>query len=256
MRGVAGGALLGVPLLYTQEVWSHGASLNPTVIMFFLGLTFCLNIVLSHYVGFARGKTQHPVEEAIIGTGLSVLLALLLLLLLDRIPTGLDLRGQLGIIGLTAVPIGLGFAVGSALAPQEGGEGAQQMTGALGDLAAAAAGATFLALNIAPTEEPILLASELGWGRLSALVVASVVLPYLIVFYAEFGGVERRHASDGASQGPLTETFLAYIVAFALSALLLAIFGRLENVDAVALSEIVVLAFPASLGAALGRMLI
>ena len=33
MRGVAGGVLLGVPLLYTQETWLHGRSVSPVVIL-------------------------------------------------------------------------------------------------------------------------------------------------------------------------------------------------------------------------------
>jgi hypothetical protein len=88
------------------------------------------------------------------------------------------------------------------------------------------------------------------------LVVASLVLPYLMVFYAEFGGREHRVASDGATQGPLTETLLAYAVAFVVSAAMLAMFGRLDEVNGAATARVVTLAFPASIGAALGRMLI
>jgi uncharacterized membrane protein len=77
-----------------------------------------------------------------------------------------------------------------------------------------------------------------------------------MVFYAEFGGREHRVASDGATQGPLTETLLAYAVAFAVSAAMLAVFGRVDSLDGAALSRVVALAFPASIGAALGRLLI
>jgi uncharacterized membrane protein len=91
---------------------------------------------------------------------------------------------------------------------------------------------------------------------LGLLVVASLVLPYLMVFYAEFGGREKRVASDGATQGPLNETLLAYVVAFIVSAALLALFGRVDAVDGAAMAQVVTLAFPASIGAALGRLLI
>ena len=84
-----------------------------------------------------------------------------------------------------------------------------------GDLLVAAGGALVFALNIAPTAEPVLLAAELNGIHLGLLVVASLVLPYLMVFYAEFGGRDQRIASDGATQGPVTETLLAYGVAFA-----------------------------------------
>jgi uncharacterized membrane protein len=77
-----------------------------------------------------------------------------------------------------------------------------------------------------------------------------------MVFYAEFGGREHRVASDGATQGPITETLLAYFVAFVVSAAMLAMFGRIDELNGAATAQVITLAFPASIGAALGRMLI
>jgi putative integral membrane protein (TIGR02587 family) len=256
MRGVAGGALLGVPLLYTQETWLHGRSVSPLVILAGLLATFAANVALSYFVGFRPGRTHRPVEDAVVGMGLSVLLSALLLLLLDRVGQETAPENVLGVAVLTAIPVSLGFSVGVALAPRGGGEKAEQIPGGAGDLLVAAAGALVFALNIAPTEEPVLLAAELDGVRLGLLVVASLVLPYLMVFYAEFGGRERRVASDGATQGPLTETLLAYAVAFVVSAAMLAVFGRIDEVSGAAMAQVVTLAFPASIGAALGRMLI
>src|SRR5688500_14051093 len=85
MRGVAGGAMLGVPLLYTQEVWDHGQTLDPIVILGLSAAGFGLSVALSYYVGFRSGRTQRPFEDAIVGQGLSVLIAFVLLLVLARI---------------------------------------------------------------------------------------------------------------------------------------------------------------------------
>jgi len=256
MRGVAGGALLGVPLLFTQEVWDLGETLDPLVILALITVAFGADVVLSYFVGFRAGRTHRPIEDAVVGFGLSVILAAVLLLVLGRIQIGMPTGNLTGLVALTSIPIGIGFAIGNALAPRKGGEGAREMTGASGDLLAAAAGAIVLALNIAPTEEPIRLAQELGWIRLTLLVGVSLLLPYLIVFEAEFGGRETRRAHNGATQHPSTETALAYLIAFLLSGVLLWAFGRLDAMDGPALSAVVVLSFPASLGAALGRMLV
>ena len=256
MRGVAGGTLLGVPLLYTQETWLHGRSISPMVILAGLVATFAMNVALSYFVGFRPGRTHRPIEDAVVGMGLSLLLAALLLLLLDRVGQETSLENVLGVAALTAIPVSIGFSVGVALAPRGGAEKSEQIPGGGGDLLVAAAGALVFALNIAPTEEPVLLAAQLDGVRLALLVVASLVLPYLMVFYAEFGGREQRVASDGATQGPLTETLLAYAVAFVVSAAMLAMFGRVDAVDGAATARVVTLAFPASIGAALGRLLI
>ena len=256
MRGVAGGTLLGVPLLYTQETWLHGRSITPMIILAGLVGTFAVNVALSYFVGFRPGRTHRPMEDAVVGMGLSLLLAALLLLLLDRVGQETSPENVLGVAALTAIPVSIGFSVGVALAPRSGGEKSEQIRGGGGDLLVAAAGALVFALNIAPTEEPILLAAELDGIRLGLLVVASLVLPYLMVFYAEFGGREHRVASDGATQGPITETLLAYAVAFVISGAMLAMFGRVDELNGAATARVVTLAFPASIGAALGRVLI
>jgi len=256
MRGVSGGVILGLPLVYTQEVWLHGASLRPYVILAVLATSFGLNLTLSRYVGFESGRTHRPLEDAVVGFGSAFLLAAALLLLLGRIHSTLSMANIVGMIALASVPTSLGFALGNALAPLGGGEGADEMKGHGGELLAAGAGAVVLCLNIAPTEEPILLAYELDVIRLVSIVVVSLVLSFLIVFYAEFGGVQSRAASPGAIQSPVVETFLAYIVAFVVAGLLLGAFGQIDGFNGSSLSEVVVLGFPASMGAALGRLLV
>jgi putative integral membrane protein (TIGR02587 family) len=256
MRGVAGGVILGVPLIYTQEVWLHGRSVAPMLIVAGLVSVFAMNIALSYYVGFRPGRTHRPIEDAVVGMGLSVLLSALLLVLLDRVGSQTSPQNALGVTALGAIPVSIGFAVGSALAPVRGGEKASAIPSGAGDLLVAGAGALVFALNIAPTEEPVVLAAELGGVRLGLLVVASLVLPYLIVFYAEFGGRDRRIASDGATQGPLIETILAYAVAVGVSVAMLVLFGRVDALRGATFAQVVTLAFPASIGAALGRLLV
>lgn len=256
MRGVAGAMLLGAPLVYTQEVWRHGATMGPWVIALLFAVAFAISVALSGYVGVERGRTYRPVEDAVLGAGLSLLLAAGVLLLLRRIDLTMSLPSLAGVIALTSLPMMIGFSIGNALAPRSGGEGAQRMTGTPGEILAAAAGTIVLTLNIAPTEEPVQIAGELTVWHLAAVVLVSLALSYLIVFYAEFDGKEQRRASDGAAQHPVTETALAYLVAVALCGLMLAAFGRFNGLGGVELAAVIVLALPGSLGGALGRMLV
>jgi putative integral membrane protein (TIGR02587 family) len=207
-------------------------------------------------VGFERGRTYRPLEDAVVGFGCSFILAAALLFLLDRIQLSMSPGNIIGIVALSSIPTSLGFALGNALAPIGGGEGADQMKGSPGELLAAGAGAVVLSLNIAPTEEPVMLAYQLDYIRLIGLVVVSLLLSWLIVFHAEFGGRESRRQAPGAIQSPTVETLLAYLVAFFVAGLLLASFGEIEGFDSASLAEVVVLSFPASMGAALGRLLV
>lgn len=256
MRGVSGGVILGLPLVYTQEVWLHGATLPTFGILALLVVSFVMNLALSRFVGFERGRTHRPLEDAIVGFGCSFMLAAGLLFLLDRVDPTMPLYNIIGIVALTSVPTSLGFALGNALAPLGGGEGSEEMKGHGGELLAAGAGAVVLSLNIAPTEEPILLAYQLDPIRLVAIVAVSVGLSFLIVFYAEFGGRQSRAQSEGVIQSPIVETALAYLVALVVAGLLLTAFGEVDGFSGASLAEVVVLGFPASMGAALGRLLV
>jgi putative integral membrane protein (TIGR02587 family) len=241
---------------WRQKVWLHGATLSPLVILGLLVVSFGLNLALSRFVGFERGRTHRPLEDAVVGFGCSFILATALLFLLERIHLDLPFSNAVGIVALSSIPASLGFALGNALAPVGGGEGADQLKGSSGELLAAGAGALVLSLNIAPTEEPILLAYQLDTARLIAIVFVSLALSWLVVFYAEFGGRAGRAASPGAIQSPTVETLLAYLVAFIVAGMLLAAFGELNGIDGTSLAEVVVLSFPASMGAALGRLLV
>lgn len=255
MRGVAGGVVVGVPLIYTQEVWFHGGNLPLSGIFGLLAGAFVLNLALSTAIGFNSGRTHRPVEDAVVGFGLSFVLAAFLLTLLKRVDMQMSLGSRLAIIAVSAVPISLGFALGNSLAPKEGGK-SEELSGGFGDLLAAAGGAMVLVLNISPTEEPLLLASELGKVRLIGLVLVSLILSYLMVFYAEFNGRHVRMRAGNPINTPLLETMVAYLVALGISAGLLWAFGEFPALDPSTLAKSVVLAFPASLGAALGRLLV
>jgi uncharacterized membrane protein len=115
------GRILGVPLLYTQETWLEGSSVSPGVILTGLVVVLGLNVALSYFVGFRPGRTQRPTEDAVVGMGLSILLATVLLVLLDRIGPGTSPENALGMIALLTIPVSIGFSVGAALAPQGGG---------------------------------------------------------------------------------------------------------------------------------------
>lgn len=256
MRGVAGAVILGVPIIYTQEVWFHGGNLSPLVILGLLVGSFGLNFALSHVVGFTAGRTYRPLEDAIIGFGLSFLLAALLLAILDRISLTASWGPNLGIIAVAAVPLSLGFALGNAMAPEEENSDSKKLSSVWGDILAAAVGALILALNIAPTQEPLLLAAEIGWRRLVVLVILSVVLSYLIVFCAEFKGRTDRNEDTHPIHSPVVETVLCYLVALTVAAVLLMVFGAIQGLDGPSLARVVVLGFPASMGSALGRLLI
>ena len=61
-------------------------------------------------------------------------------------------------------------------------------SGVFGRLFIGAGGALLFALNIAPTEEPVLLGVEAEWWLVLLVVPASLAMTFAIVFLADFRG--------------------------------------------------------------------
>ncbi len=267
LRGAAGGFLFGVPLLYTMELWFTGLSLQPLHALLLVAAAVVLAFVFVLVIGF-RGEERPGrmalLAEAVDAVGIAILVTAVTLLVLGRIGPGDNLDVIAGRVAIELLPVTLGVSVANHLLPRgrsrEGGDDDRdagvRVNPTVRDLFAAAAGALLLSLNIAPTDEVRDIASELQEPRLVILVLFSLLVSYMVVFEAEVGDQERRRTSEGLLQSPVTETLAAYIVALVVAgggAWLVGAFPD-DPAPGTVLGMVVVLGFPAALGAAAGRL--
>ena len=118
-----------------------------------------------------------------------------------------------------------------------------------------AAGALFLAFNVAPTEEMVLIAYMMGTWQTFALAVASLLLLHTFVYTVGFGGQE--NYGGGFFSVLLRFTIAGYAIALLVSLYVLWTFGRTDSVGLFVIAQMtIVLGFPAALGAALARLII
>jgi putative integral membrane protein (TIGR02587 family) len=120
-----------------------------------------------------------------------------------------------------------------------------------------AVGALFLAFNVAPTEEMPLIAHKMTPWHALALVFVSIGLLHAFVYAVGFAG--QQTAPEGARFGSmlLHYSIAGYGIALLVSLYVLWTFGRTDGVTAAEVAQmIVVLGFPASLGAALARLIV
>jgi putative integral membrane protein (TIGR02587 family) len=114
-----------------------------------------------------------------------------------------------------------------------------------------AVGAIFLALNVAPTDEVEIIASSIMPSQAILLALVSFAALYLIVTVAD------PEVARAPWPVQLRRSFAGYGICLALAGATLWVFGRL---DGVALNEavefVIVLAFPASLGAGAARLIL
>ena len=123
-----------------------------------------------------------------------------------------------------------------------------------GELFLMVAGALFLALNMAPTEEMILIAYRMSPFHVAALVVVSIGLMHAIVYKVGFAGQEEH---DRPLSAFVHFTLAGYGLVLLTSLYVVWVFGRTEGHGlAEIVDAMVVLSFPGALGAAAARLLV
>lgn len=258
-RGIAGGLLFSLPLLYTMEVWDAAFFIPPhRLLMYLVGTTVLL-------LGYNRYSGLHPqssrlevVVDSVEELGIGLVLSAILLLALGRIGPELRADEVLGRIVVEAFTIAIGVSVGTA---QLGGDPALRGTdkrrvGFGGQITLAVCGAVLFAANVAPTEEIVVLGLELPPLQLAALALLSLLLAAVVLYLSDFLGAKRWVTPVGRL-GMVRGAVVTYAVALVSSAMILWLFGRFDNMPSGALiGQTVALGLPSVLGASAGRLLL
>lgn len=287
-RGITGGLLFSLPVLYTMEVWWAGFLASPERLLISLFVTFALLVGYNRFAGVHHDASYGEIlAEATEEMGLGLLLSALVLWLLSRITLQMSHSEIAGKIVVESMAVAIGISVGTE---QLGGSGGQDKNGnpshsgdkegegkqaqgssqgpdqkepdqrgsLLGHLVMSLCGAVLIAANVAPTQEITMIGAETAPIKLLGVAVLSLALGAIILYYSEFQGAHRFVQSFGRSLEEMAlGVAVVYGVALVASAFLLWFFGQLQGLGAYAiLSEVVVLAFPASLGASAGHLLI
>ncbi len=265
-RGLAGGLIFSLPLLYTMEVWWAGFNASPERMLGFVAFISVLLLGYNRYAGMRHDASWLEVAiDSIEELGLGVVTAAVALYLTGRIGPERTLAESLGMVIVEAGVVAIGFSVGTAqlgaTAEGESGMGAQGRRGKdddvdlRGQLVITVCGAMLFAANVAPTEEVLVIAVETPPGRLLALFVLSLALTALILYFSEFTRAHH-YAAAATRWQALSGTVVTYAIALAASALILWFFGRFDGLALdVVVAEVVVLGLPATLGASAGRLL-
>jgi len=269
VRATGGGLLVGLPLLFTLEMWAHSFLLPSWKIVVLIGVAFVVVVGYTAVSGFRRERSWiELLIDSVETMGIAAVVATVALLLLGRVGLETGLRDAVGKIALEMIPVAFGVSLAGTqfASPDDDPEDAADQGSTVADgngagpfarLFIAAGAALLFALNIAPTEEPMLLGVEAAWWLLLLVIPATLAVTFAVVFYADFRGGRSLESGDGPLDRPLTETLAAYAVSLLVSLLLLWSFGRTDGASWSAIvGQTIMLAVVASFGAAAGRLLI
>lgn len=284
-RGIIGGLLFSLPMLYTMEVWFTSFNTSPLQIMLYMVVVFILLLAYNRYAGLRENASWKEVAiDSVEEMGLGIVLSFVFLLLLGRFNfSDYSLERIIYMVLVEAMPVAIGVSVGTAqlgASPEEDVETASEEPSGQGHkdanpdqqkggyrtgesttlehiLLSACAGMLFAA-NIAPTDEVPEIAYALTSVRLMLLLLASFLLNGIVLFYIDFRGSYETPANESPSLFQVIwDTSLTYATALCISAGALWFFGRFEGSSLyVGMEMTVVLSIVSSLGASAGRFLL
>ncbi|NVP58335.1 TIGR02587 family membrane protein [Mycoplana rhizolycopersici] len=261
-RGIAGALLFALPMFLTMEMWELGFYIDRSRLFLLLSVNVPLLIVLAHRIGFERTSTwREAFRDAAIAYFLGILSSAAILVAIGVLRFGQAATEVAGTIALQAVPASIGALLARSQLGQRPHDEDEKCSPAdttyVGELFMMAVGALFLSLNVAPTEEMILLSYKMTPWHAIAVVLASIALMHGFVYALSFSGGHGMEKGTPGWHAFVRFTLPGYMVAFLVSVYCLWTFHRFDDVDLVeAAITAVVLGFPSAIGAASARLIL
>lgn len=278
IRGVLGGCLFGIPLLYTMEVWWIGSSIEPSLLLAILSITYGVVFLFNRSEGFRKNRRDgviHAAMESVEALAIGIVCATVILIVLRRITGQTPIDEALGKVIFESVPFSLGVAMARSLLLEQLPEpdfrqelkpilfirkpikklGVRTM---IADISATLIGAIIVAFSIAPTDEIPTLAAAASPPWLLIIIAVSLVISYGIVFASGFPHHRQHDQRQGILPTPISKTIFSYLISLLASALMLWFFNRLSLTDPwfLWLRYTLLLGLPATIGGAAGRLAI
>ena len=264
-RAFGGAVIFGLPLLMTMEMWSLGFTMDPMRLALLIVLTIPLLVGLSHVSGFEETfGAIDDIVDAFVACVVGFIVGAGVLVLFGVVHAGMPMDQAVAKIALQAIPGSMGallaqsqFGPGQDEDADEEAEERRLPSGYVSQLFLMAAGALFLAFNVAPTEEVILLSYLMDTERTLVMIALSLGVMHAFVYALEFSGQEVIPPGTPFWSEFMRFTIVGYAIAIVISAYVLWTFGRLDGTGwEERVTGVLVLAFPATVGAAAARLIL
>lgn len=259
-RGIIGGLLFSLPLLYTMEVWWTGFIASPVKLAAFVLFTFLLLIGYNKHAGVRKDiSIPDLLRESVEEIGLAFIITFLFLLLINKVGFTMSFREIAGKVIVESMVVAIGISVGTTQlgeGDKVNGESSKKKKNTMTQmLVLAVCGAVLVSSSVAPTEEILIIAIASTPIHLLFMVLVSLILCALIVGYIDFVNTSIQKESD--LQQTLSLMVVSYVAALLVSFIMLWFFGRINDKSLeIVIAQTIVLAIPATLGASAGRLII
>lgn len=256
LRALLGAMIFALPMFMTVEMWELGVAMDRLRLALLLALTLPALVALSFYAGFEKTFSLiDNILDAFAVIAVSAMACLVVLAVFGEIEPGMPADA---IVGKVAV-LSFAASIGALLANKQFNDGGEedkkeerQRRHSFGwRLFITGLGAIFLALNIAPTDEVEVIASAMSPLQAGLLACLSVAALHVILTAID------TEEGDTVVGRFVRRTLSNYGLCLALCWYILWSFSRLDGAGmAESVERVIVLAFPAALGAGAARLIL
>ncbi|MBO3760836.1 TIGR02587 family membrane protein [Ciceribacter sp. L1K22] len=262
-RGGASALLFSLPMLMTMEMWALGVYLSRDKLLLLLLLNMPLLAVLSHRIGFEHTATwRQSIRDALVAYGIGIVASGAILVLFGVIKNHMPLDEIIGKIAVQAVPASIGALLGRSQLgtsdeTEDDDEDTDRRTSYVSELFLMAIGALFLSLNIAPTEEMILVSYKMTYWHALVAILLSLAVMHGFVYAVSFTGGHSMEKDAPRWHAFVRFTLPGYAIALLISLYSLWTFERLNDSAMLTVAmSVIVLSMPAAIGAAAARLIL
>jgi putative integral membrane protein (TIGR02587 family) len=258
-RAAGGAIIFALPLFMTMEMWWLGSSIDDARLLLLIVVLLPTLVGLSYHAGFEPTFVwREDVADALAAFAVGFCTSLVMLALLGVLTLDTSVSTAIGRVAVQTVPASIGAMLArTQLGGEHADEDGRPRETYGGEIFVMGAGALFLAFSVAPTEEVLILGYRLSPTGGIVLALASMLIMHAFVYAVEFHGQASRPEHTTAAAEFLRLTAVGYALSLCISAYVLWTYGRTDDL---ALLEIVrstiVLALPASIGAAAARLIL
>ena len=259
-RAFGGALIFSLPMLMTMEMWWLGFYMDRFRLTLLLALNVPMLIALSHHSGFeATSRIRDDLRDGMIAYGVGILASAIVLAAFGLLTPDMPMQEIAGKIAIQSVPASIGALLGRSQLGSRKSRASQRSeeSNYFSVLFLMAVGALFLGLNVAPTEEMVLISYKMSQWHAVALMVISVLLMHGFVYAVEFRGEQSLPPDTPWWSAFLRFTLVGYVLAALISLYVLWTFGRTDGMAlGQVLMTVIVLGFPAAIGAAAARLIL
>lgn len=257
-RAIGGSIIFSLPMMMTMEMWWIGFYIDPFRLICLILLSLPLFYRISTMVGFRNSKTVGDnIIDVLVSYTVAFLTTALVLVTLGVVTFETDPGAVYSMLLLQAVPGSLGALLARNIVSTNNKIPDDSDRNYPDELTILATGALFLAFSLAPTEEIVLLSYKMtSWHSLGLSLLTLLVMQAFAIASCRCSAAElklwRTHCGVFVR---ITST--GYLIAFIISFFMLWVFESVDDHSFFnTVKTVVVLCFPAGVGAAASRLIL